>query len=72
MLGWRTGALCDVEVIQKYLEIYGIGFVSRVRWMSLEQVLLLEKRHRLEICREKYSNIRYLCGGVGIGNLLIR
>ena len=23
--------------------------------MSLEQVLLLEKRHGLEICREKYS-----------------
>ena len=29
MLGWITGALCDVEVIQKYLEIYRIGFVSR-------------------------------------------
>ena len=73
VLGWRTGALCDVEVIQKYLEIYGIEFVSRVHWMmSLEQVLLLEKRRGLEICREKYSNIRYLCGEVGIRNLLIR
>ena len=29
VLGWITGALCDVEVTQKYLEIYGIGFVPR-------------------------------------------
>ena len=58
--GLRIGDWFGLEVIQKYLEVRGIGLLDDFPGFFF----FLERKHGQEIDRETHSRVNYLsCGG---------